>query len=175
MQETMHQKMCARIQGFRLPRFDEIPDVGLYLEQVTVYAGAALQPLESVTITGSMISNYVKKDLVTNPVKKRYSRSQIAGLICIAVAKTVLALEDIQILMDMQRRFGDVRHSYNFFCEELENALSYVFGMGPSLQELSEDIPDEGLLIRKTVVAVSHKIYLDSYLRALTEEESERG
>ena len=79
-------------------------------------------------------------------------------------------LKDIQVLMDMQRRFGDIRLSYNFFCEELENALNYVFGMGPSLQELSEDIPDEGLLIRKTVVAVSHKIYLDTYLRLLSEE-----
>ena len=170
MKEKMHEAMCAQMQGFRLPRYDEIPDVGLYLEQVTVYAGNALQRLQSVTITGSMISNYVKKGLVTNPVKKRYSRSQIAGLICIAVAKTVLALEDIQVLMDMQRRFGDIRLSYNFFCEELENALNYVFGMGPSLQELSEDIPDEGLLIRKTVVAVSHKIYLDTYLRLLSEE-----
>jgi len=171
MREEMKTRVEAPVQGFRLPRYQEVPDVGLYLEQVTGYISNLLSPLGSISITGSMISNYVKKDLVSNPVKKRYSRDQIVGLICIAVAKTVLSLEDIQVLLSMQRRLGDNQTVYNFFCQELEESLYNVFGLGPVPAVLPNDVQDEQLLIRKTVVAVAHKLYLDTYLRVLAESE----
>ena len=40
-----------------LPNYDQIPDVGLYLEQVTKYLNAYLEPLGCAPLTGSMISN----------------------------------------------------------------------------------------------------------------------
>ncbi len=171
MREEMRSRIVAPVQGFCLPRYQEIPDVGLYLEQVTSYISNILSPVQSISITGSMISNYVKKDLVSNPVKKRYSRDQIVALICIAVAKTVLALEDIQVLLAMQRRLGDNQTAYNLFCQELEDTLADVFGLGDAPPVLPADVTDEQLLIRKTVVAVAHKLYLDTYLRVLAEME----
>ena len=171
MKEEMRSRIVATVQDFHLPRYHEVPDVGLYLEQVTSYISGVLSSLQSISITGSMISNYVKKDLVSNPIKKRYNRDQIVALICIAVTKTVLTLEDIQVLLSMQRRLGDNRTVYNFFCEELEGALADVFGIGPAPKSLPADVMDEQLLIRKAVVAVAHKIYLDTYLRVLAESE----
>lgn len=171
MKEEMKTRVAAPVQGFRLPRYQEVPDVGLYLEQVTGYISNLLAPLGSISITGSMISNYVKKDLVSNPVKKRYSRDQIVALICIAVAKTVLSLEDIQVLLSMQRRLGDNQTAYNFFCRELEDSLYDVFGLGAAPAVLTADLEEEQLLVRKTVVAVAHKLYLDTYLRVLAQSE----
>ena len=69
---------------FTLPDYDQIPNVGLYLEQVTKYLNEYLEPLGCTPLTGSMISNYVKKGLVKNPVKKQYDREHIARLLVIA-------------------------------------------------------------------------------------------
>ena len=173
MKDETQNKFAAVVQGFRLPRYEELPDVGLYLEQVAGYVANVLSPLESVCITASMISNYVKKDLVSNPVKKRYSRSQIAALISIAVAKTVLSLEDIQALLDIQRSLGDHQAAYDFFCQELEGSLNHVFGAGPSPAALEPGVSDAKLVIRKMSVAVAHKLYLDTYLRTLTKGQNE--
>ncbi len=49
------------IQSFHLPPYHEIPDVGLYLDQVTRYINDSLQPLGQPPVTSSMLSNYVKK------------------------------------------------------------------------------------------------------------------
>ena len=84
---------------FTLPAYDQIPNVGLYLEQVTKYLNEYLEPLGCTPLTGSMISNYVKKGLVKNPVKKQYDREHIARLLVVAVSKTVLSLEEVQQLL----------------------------------------------------------------------------
>ncbi len=167
MKEQISRAVAAPLQNFALPRYHEIPDVGLYLEQVTGYISGLIAPLQSVCITSSMVSNYVKKHLLSNPVKKRYSRDQIVALICIAITKTVLSLEDIQVLLEVQRRLGDNQTVYDLFCAELEAVLAEVFGFGPAPAPLAAEAPAEQMLIRKTAVAVAHKLYLDSYLRAL--------
>ena len=53
--------MIEDINGFRLPRYTQIPDVGLYLEQVVRYVNAHLAPLGEPELTSSMVSNYVKQ------------------------------------------------------------------------------------------------------------------
>ena len=72
--------LAAALGGFRLPRYEEIPTVGLYLEQTTKYISQYLDPLEENCLTNSMIANYVKRKLIANPVKKQYGREQIAYL-----------------------------------------------------------------------------------------------
>ena len=60
MTAEQKQKVTESLQDFRLPRYQEIPDVGLYLEQTTKYIAGHLAPLQEGRITSSMISNYVK-------------------------------------------------------------------------------------------------------------------
>ena len=49
--------MIENIEGFRLPRYEQIPNVGLYLEQVVRYVNAHLAPLGESELTSSMVSN----------------------------------------------------------------------------------------------------------------------
>ena len=86
MKQNLNAEITRSIQDFRFPKYHEIPDVGLFLEQVAKYISSFLEPLGDITVTGSMISNYVKKDLVDNPIKKQYYRDQIAYLIFISMA-----------------------------------------------------------------------------------------
>ena len=171
MKETTKEIIQNSINGFSLPRYNDIPNVGLYLEQVVKYISEYLEPLENFSLTSSMVSNYVKKGLVENPIKKQYNREQVARLFFIAVAKNVLTMEDIRLLFEMQHETYEPKRAYDYFCNEFENVLRFVFGLKESLDTVGTDSNDTKTMLRNTIIAVAYKVYLDKYLAALHSEE----
>ena len=159
--DSIHQLAAASIENFRLPKYSEIPDVGLFLEQTTKYISQCLAPLGCVALTSSMISNYVKMHLIESPVKRQYSREQIAYLIVIAIAKNVLSLEHLQTLFTLQRRKYTVQRAYEYFCREFENILFFVFGQKEEVENIGEDSSQLKQMLRNTIITVCHKIYLE--------------
>ena len=151
----------SSLSTYRLPSFNEIPDVGLYLNQSATYINRVFQSLEGISITESMISNYVKKKLVTNPVKKQYSQEQIAYIIFIAVSKAAVSLDNLAMLIDMQKQTYAQDIAYDYFCDELENMIQYVFGLKAAPDSVGFDDTDEKVLLRQIIVTAAHKIYLD--------------
>ena len=103
MNTKMKLNLSRRLQDFHLPRYCELPNMGLYLEQTTRYINQCLAPLGCLEVTGAMIRNYVKMDLVAHPVKKQYYADQIAHLISITVLKSALPLDHIHLLFARQR------------------------------------------------------------------------
>ena len=173
MKKESKETMIASIEHFRLPRYDEIPNVGLYLEQITKYINEYLAPFEDLTITASMISNYVKKGLIANPVKKQYYREQIAYLFFIAAAKSVLSLDNIALFLEMQRKTYTAQKAYDYFCMEFENVLPPVFGLKEDQESIGMDNTDEKIMLRNTIIAISHKIYLEKCFLAVRMEKEE--
>lgn len=167
MDQLTKDAIKASIQNFKLPTYEEIPDVGLYLEQTTQYVADRLAPLQSVSITPSMISNYVKQGLIESPVKKLYRRDQIAYLFFIATTKTVLTLEDIQVLIRLQSQTYDTKTAYRYFSQEFENILFFIFGLKDSLDVVGSETTDEKAILRNTIITVAHKVYLNKCLYAL--------
>ena len=167
MDQLTKDAIKASIQNFKLPTYEEIPDVGLYLEQTTQYVADRLAPLQSVSITPSMISNYVKQGLIESPVKKLYRRDQIAYLFFIATTKTVLTLEDIQVLIRLQSQTYDTKTAYRYFSQEFENILFFIFGLKDSLDVVGSETSDEKAMLRNTIITVAHKVYLNKCLYAL--------
>lgn len=159
------------IQDFHLPRYNQIPNVGLYLDQVTKYICEYLAPLQENAITGSMISNYVKKGLLSNPVKKQYSRDQIAYLMFIALAKSVLSLDSLTLLIRLQQRTYSTERAYEYLCNEFENILQHVFGLKQEIDTVGIDSTDEKFMLRATIITIAHKIYLEKCFAAMTAEE----
>lgn len=171
LEKQMQQRISAQMGEFRLPRYHEIPDVGLYLEQTTKYIADTLAPLTDCAITGSMISNYVKRGLISNPVKKQYSREQIAYLIYIAVVKNVLSMDEIRLMVSVQKNSYAPQVAYNYFCEELENMLDYILGRKESPDVVGMDSTEEKVMLRCAIITVANKIYLDKLFDALQKEE----
>ena len=167
MKQNTKEEIKNSIKGFSLPRYNDIPNVGLYLEQVVKYISEYLEPLGSFSITGSMVSNYVKKGIIENPVKKQYNREQIAYLLFMAISKNVLSMEDIRLLFETQKRTYEPEKAYNYFCCELENVLAYVFGIKENLDTVGQDKNDAKDMLRNTIIAVAYKIYLDKYFAVL--------
>ncbi len=171
MNQEIKQQIARSVRDFRLPRYHEIPNVGLYLEQTVKYICEYLTPLQETAITGSMVSNYVKKGLVANPVRKQYGRDHIAYLMFIALAKNVVSLDNLALFIQLQQRTYTTERAYDYFCMELENLLHYVFGVKDTLESVGVDSTDEKTLLRDTVVTVAHKIYLEKCFTALATEE----
>lgn len=172
MNEQSKENMLNAVKSFRLPRYAQLPK-GYFLDQVSQYISEILKPLPSFTLTGAMISNYVKMGLIDKPVKKQYNREQIAYLIFIAVAKTVLSLENLQLFIQVQRETYDVKTAYNYFCSEFENILQFVFGLKEKPEKVGVDNTDEKHMLQSTIVTASYKVYLDMCFQAVREERKE--
>ncbi len=174
MKEESKQRISDSVRNFRLPRYQQIPNVGLYLEQTSEYIAQCLAPLQEAAITSSMISNYVKKGLIANPVKKRYSRDQIAHLMFIMLAKSVVSLEHLYHFIRLQEKTYPTDRAYDYFVEEFENILLFVFGIRSSVENVGVDSTDEKVMLRTTIITIAHKIYLDKCFEALTREFEEK-
>lgn len=112
---------------FQLPAYQEIPNVGLYLEQTLKYINDTFSAFRSVELTKSMISNYVKLGYLRRPVKKQYDREQIAALLFIAVSKQVLSMDNIGKLFRMQLELGSMERSYTAFKADFDYLLDSIW------------------------------------------------
>ena len=169
MDKNIRDQISCSVCAFRLPRFHEIPDVGLYLEQTTKYVNQIIAPLGLGEVTGSMIRNYVKQDLLENPVKKQYSAAQIAHLIPISILKAVVPLTAVAALFARQQKVYTDEVAYNYFCEEMENILYHRFGFKETVEDIGTTSSVEKEMLRSAITAASHVVYLNACLRALKE------
>ncbi len=159
------------IQNFRMPRYHELPNIGLYLEQAAKYINSFLAPLGCMEITTSMISNYVKKGLIDSPVKKQYYADQIAYLFFIAIAKNVLSMEHIQTLFSMQQKTYSNQVAYDYFCLEFENMIFYLFGLKDTIDQIGNTSTPEKMMLRSVIISTSHIIHLNSFFQSMEEKE----
>jgi len=172
MKQETKQLVKNSVSDFRLPRYNEIPNVGLYLEQATKYVCEYLAPLGEYTLTPSMISNYVKKGLIANPVKKQYSREHIAYLFFIAVAKSVLYLDALTGFIKVQQQTYTLPKAYDYFAEQFESLLRFTFELQDSVEVVGEDNTDEKRLLFTCIVAAVQKVYLEKCLDAIAKEDN---
>ena len=165
--------MAESIRGFRLPRYAEIPTVGLYLEQTIKYINGFLAPLGCLELTGSMVSNYVKKGLIPAPVKKQYYPEQISYLFFVAIAKNLMSMENIDLLISIQRSSYTLPVAYDYMCMELENQLLHRFGLKEKPEDIGITESEEKTILRGLIVSAANVIYLNSYFEQMRRERLE--
>ena len=162
MDMKLKQALAASIQDFHLPRYADLPDDGLYLKQAETYINRILSPLGLTEITTSMIRNYVKQDIVENPIQKLYYRDQIGYLISITILKHAASLDCMQQMFAWQRSIYTSETAYNYFCEELENVLFYLFGLKGHVDEVGITSSVEKEMFRSAITAVCNIAYLNA-------------
>lgn len=151
--------MLSDMTQFVMPRYREIPNVGLYLEQTIKYVNECLSPLD-ISITPSMLSNYVKQGYIRRPVKKQYYADQIAYLIFTVLAKQVLSMDNVATLFSLQEQTYSLDVAYNYFCDELEHILRCQFGEETPAEAADEELPFAKKTLRSVIMAISQIIYL---------------
>ena len=165
----MTEEMKKKVLDFKLPKYSEIPNVGLYLEQTVKYINSYFKSFPEMELTGSMVSNYVKKGLISNAVKKQYGREHIAKLIFITVAKLSVSIDNLALMLSVQKSTYETSVAYEYMRLELMNMLEYVFGRKELPEKVGVENTEQKYLLRTAIIAVAHKMYLEKYMAVLME------
>jgi len=156
------------INQFHLPRWNELPNVDLYLDQVVNLINSTLSPYiflnndkkkENIQVlTKTMINNYVKNNLIEAPEKKLYSKIQLAKLFVICILKQVYSMQDISTLISIALEKTNAQDKYDTFCDLFEECLRCTFEQKNFVDNNSEN----SHLLRYVLLSCSYKIYVQS-------------
>lgn len=154
------------IAKFHIPRWEELPTIALYLDQlVTLLEDYLLNYIqddnnkENKIITKTMINNYVKHGILDAPNGKKYNKTHIAKLFVICILKQVYSINDIKELITLAIKTVPVEKAYNQFCLELENAIHSTFCVSKSTTKT--DVTKEQYILKNVVQSFANKLYVE--------------
>jgi DNA-binding transcriptional MerR regulator len=129
------------IGNYALPTWEQIPDFGLYMEQVVTFLKKCLSYMETSNesdsiITASAINNYVRKKIMPQPVKKRYYRTHIAYLIILCALKQSLSIAEIQSMIPAEAGEEELKVFYTEFTERHKRAAGFFIERVKSIKDM---------------------------------------
>lgn len=102
----------------KYPKWSELPDIDLYLDQVLEYVNKLNSPMmlrNDKGLTSAMINNYVKNHYMDKPIKKKYNRRQLARLIVITYLKNTFSIQEISMTLTILTKNNQSEEMYNNF------------------------------------------------------------
>ena len=112
--------------NFSYPKWEDIPNIDLYLDQVLLYVNqvcAPVSPDKEKGLTASMVNNYVKHGYLTKPDKKKYQRKQIARLIAITTLKSVFSIQEITQTLNTLQTQASSDQLYDAFVDYMNHGI----------------------------------------------------
>ena len=101
--DEMLHKILDHISGMGYIKPEDIPNINLYMDQVTTFMEEHLayskRYKDDKILTKTMINNYAKNNLLPPPVKKKYSKEHILAMIFIYYFKNILSIKDIETML----------------------------------------------------------------------------
>lgn len=163
--------MNAEIEKFHLPRWHELPNIDLYIDQLVSILEQYLagyikndNEKEEKIITKTMINNYVKHSVIKPPLNKKYNKEHIASLFVIFVLKEVYSMNDIKRLIALAIQTSPIEQAYDRFCSELEKAIRIVFAEKNYVK--NSKLSQEQYILRNVVQSFANKLYVQKiYLK----------
>lgn len=156
----MNKEFTHSIETFVIPAWQEIPEIGLYLDQVARYINSFLAEFEEMKVTPSMISNYAKQKLISRVNKKTYTRQQIATLILVVLFKNVTSLDHIRTFLQlMEQQNMETETVY----EQFRSILLSTTSRSENVFRQSAD--DE--LLSAIAIALTKKMYVEKAFEAM--------
>ena len=106
------------LENYKLPAWKDIPDIGLYMEQIIILMKGYLDYLppelkDEQIITAATVNNYVRTKIMPEPIKKKYYRIHIAYLIMICTLKQSMPIAMLQKIIPMNLEGDQVRAIYD--------------------------------------------------------------
>ena len=163
------------LKTYRLPDWEQIPDLGLYMEQVVLLLRQYLDYLppelkDEEFITAAAINNYVRTRIMPEPIKKRYYRIHIAYLLVICTMKQGLSIALIQKLLPAGLTENEVRTIYASYAERHALAAAFfieqVRGVAGPILDHTETTPfsterTEELIISAAIIGGLSRLLAD--------------
>ena len=123
--EELHE-LKSRMEQERPARWEELPDLALYMDQIVSYMPRQLIHFDQgETLTSAMVNNYIKDGLVPRADGKRYGPVHLGYLTAVCALKKVLSVRDMGILIAAgEARDKTPEELYQYFCAALDRALT---------------------------------------------------
>ena len=94
--KNLLKSILANISDISYVKPEDIPNIDLYMDQVTTFMDSHLQSSkryeDDKVLTKTMINNYAKNNLLPPPVKKKYSKEHVLVMIFIYYFKNILSI-----------------------------------------------------------------------------------
>lgn len=147
-----------QLKEYKIPRYEELPDIELYMDQVIVLINKNFKVLsnEETRLTPSMINNYVKFGLIPAPQGKRYSRRHLCYMIALSFLKQILSMSEIKTIEAQMISISNELTAYNLLCSQLESAFQSC------CDKVSNDfagVPLEQLSLAYCARAIANKLH----------------
>lgn len=101
--DELFSQLLNKISSFDYIHADQIPNIDLYMDQVTTFMdthlGSTRRFDEDKVLTKTMINNYAKNNLLPSPIRKKYTENHMLQLILIYYMKSFLSISDIETLL----------------------------------------------------------------------------
>ena len=142
--EERLNELLAHLDSLDHIHVDEIPQIDLYMDQVTTFMEKHLSELkrypEDKVLTKTMINNYAKNNLLPSPVKKKYTQEHILLLVFIYYFKNLLSFTDIETVLSYV-----IEHHFDTDDESsLAEIYTKVFSMEHGqMDRLKEDVKEK--------------------------------
>ena len=123
------------LNHFSFKNYEELPDIELYMDQVVTYLEKQLQIFQTSSldkqITSSMINNYVKGNVVSAPISKKYNKEHLAMIEEICTLKQVLTIAEVKQIISQRYNTVEKAEVFNSFNamnnEKIDAAISEAF------------------------------------------------
>lgn len=126
MDESKFINEIKKLESFTFPRYKDLPELELYMDQVISVAEKYLGVLavgERSIVTPSMINNYVKNGVIPPPEKKRYTRDHLAEIIIVCSLKQTTEITDISIMIKKMTEAYGVAETFDTFAALYEKYM----------------------------------------------------
>ena len=150
--EDLLNSIKGSVDRIEYIRAMDIPDIGLYMDQVTTFMDTHLknttrEPATDKILTKTMINNYAKNNLLPPPSKKKYSRDHVLLLIFIYYYKGILSISYIQeLLQPITQRYFENGKTY-----DLTRVYEEVFSLEREQKDvLKADVEEKFQIAQKT-------------------------
>ncbi len=147
-----------QLENFKLPNYNDLPDIDLYMDQVITYLDRTFQVLSTSSldkiITPSMINNYVKGSVVTPPISKKYNKEHLALIEQTCALKQVLSLAEIKQIFDIKYQ-NNYNESFDDFKQLHETTTKNASSGAIEILNSIKDTDKEALIDLATNLAVS--------------------
>ena len=141
------------LNNYKLPAWKELPDIGLYMDQVIALLGQYLDfiPMEDSKdkpVTPTTINNYVRLKVMPAPDKRKYYRVHIAILIMIFTLKQGISINGLQQLLPSTADEEEIKNFYTSYVERLQEVGNfYTAQTRAAVQDiLDPQVTDEGVV-----------------------------
>ncbi|GKS80829.1 hypothetical protein LPAF129_05140 [Ligilactobacillus pabuli] len=145
----------TEITTAKLPNWDDFPDLEIYMDQLVNLGNRYLADLTTNLITPAMVNSYVKKGLISRPVKKKYQQQHLAELLMISLFKTVYSLDVVNQLLLLIFDENNAQAAYEQFAALFNAELALII----TRQSSDKILPAENKLTKVERFSIRAVIY----------------